>query len=98
MRFTIDDALRVGEILSQAAQNEIMPRFGRLLGGEVREKSSRFGIITNADEAEGLSSDGADRRLDPLAAKGRASIGRVGCILVRIPNKAAIRTSWPGIP
>ena len=54
MRFTIDDAVRVGEILSQAAQTEIMPRFGRLLGGEVREKSSRFDIVTDADEAAEL--------------------------------------------
>ena len=51
MRLTIDDALQVGEILSQAARTEIMPRFGRLAAGQVREKSSRFDVVTDADEA-----------------------------------------------
>ena len=34
MRLTIDDALRLGDILFRAAQAEIMPRFGRLIAGE----------------------------------------------------------------
>ncbi|MFC7738375.1 inositol monophosphatase family protein [Roseomonas sp. GCM10028921] len=51
MRFAFDDALRVGEILLEAAQAEIMPRFGRLAAGQVREKSSRFDVVTEADEA-----------------------------------------------
>lgn len=49
MRLT--DALRVGEILAQAARAEIMPRFGALTTGQVREKSSRFDVVTDADEA-----------------------------------------------
>ena len=28
-----------------------MPRFGRLTAGQVREKSSRFDVVTAADEA-----------------------------------------------
>ena len=51
MRLTIDDALRVGEFLAEAARTEIMPRFGRLTAGQVREKSSRFDVVTAADEA-----------------------------------------------
>jgi fructose-1,6-bisphosphatase/inositol monophosphatase family enzyme len=51
MRFTINDALRVGEILFEASQAEIMPRFGRLAAGQIREKSSRFDVVTDADEA-----------------------------------------------
>jgi fructose-1,6-bisphosphatase/inositol monophosphatase family enzyme len=31
-----------------------MPRFGRLMAGEVREKSYRFDIVTDADEATEL--------------------------------------------
>ncbi len=50
-RFTSQDALRLGEILSRAAQAEIMPRFGALSTGQVRQKSSRFDIVTDADEA-----------------------------------------------
>ncbi len=51
MQFTLSDALRIGEILSQAARIEIMPRFGELVAGQVREKSSRFDVVTDADEA-----------------------------------------------
>ena len=51
MQFTIDDARRVGEIFSRAARTEIMPRFGRLAAAQVREKSSRFDVVTDADEA-----------------------------------------------
>lgn len=50
MTFTLSDALRIGEILSQAARTEIMPRFGTLVAGAVREKSSRFDVVTDADE------------------------------------------------
>jgi fructose-1,6-bisphosphatase/inositol monophosphatase family enzyme len=53
MRFTIADALRVGEILSHAGRTEIMPKFGTLTVGQVREKSTRFDIVTVADEAAG---------------------------------------------
>src|SRR5689334_15426696 len=55
MRLTIADALRVGEILAQAARAELMPRFGRLSAGQVRAKSSRFDIVTDADEAAELA-------------------------------------------
>jgi fructose-1,6-bisphosphatase/inositol monophosphatase family enzyme len=51
MRLTIADALRVGEILARAARTELMPRFGRLSAGQVRAKSSRFDVVTDADEA-----------------------------------------------
>jgi hypothetical protein len=37
------------EILSRAAQTEIMPRFG--IAGGLREKSSRFDIVIDADDA-----------------------------------------------
>ncbi|MCW2241726.1 inositol monophosphatase family protein [Azospirillum canadense] len=49
--FTLSDALRIGEILSQASLTEITPRFGELAAGQVREKSSRFDVVTDADEA-----------------------------------------------
>jgi fructose-1,6-bisphosphatase/inositol monophosphatase family enzyme len=51
MRFAVDDAIRLGEILSEAGRTEIMPRFGALAAGQVREKSSRFDVVTDADEA-----------------------------------------------
>jgi fructose-1,6-bisphosphatase/inositol monophosphatase family enzyme len=55
MLFTIDNALRLGEILSRAARTEIMPRFGGLTAKEVREKSSRFDVVTDADDAAELA-------------------------------------------
>jgi len=55
MRLTIADALRVGEILARAARAELMPRFGRLSAGQVRTKSSRFDVVTDADEAAELA-------------------------------------------
>ena len=51
MQFTLSDALRIGDILFQAAQTEIMSRFGELVVGQTREKSSRFDVVTDADEA-----------------------------------------------
>src|SRR4029453_6981665 len=51
MRLTIADVLRVGEILARVARAEIMPRFGKLSAGQVRAKSSRFDVVTDADEA-----------------------------------------------
>lgn len=51
VQLSYKDALRIGDILSQAAQAEIMPRFRRLMDGQVREKSSRFDVVTDADEA-----------------------------------------------
>jgi fructose-1,6-bisphosphatase/inositol monophosphatase family enzyme len=50
VQFTCGDALRIGEILSRVAQAEIMPRFRRLTEEQVREKSSRFDVVTDADE------------------------------------------------
>jgi fructose-1,6-bisphosphatase/inositol monophosphatase family enzyme len=51
MHFSRKHALRIGEILSQAAVTEIMPRFQRLAADQVRQKSSSFDLVTEADEA-----------------------------------------------
>jgi fructose-1,6-bisphosphatase/inositol monophosphatase family enzyme len=50
MKFARTDALQVAQILTDAAEAEIMPRFRRLVATEVREKSSTFDIVTDADE------------------------------------------------
>jgi len=41
----------IGEILGRAAATEIMPRFRKLADTEVRQKSSAFDLVTDADEA-----------------------------------------------
>ena len=49
--FSRSDALRVQEIVSEVAQAEIMPRFDGSVLYEMRQKSSAFDVVTDADEA-----------------------------------------------
>ena len=51
MPLTQQDALAIGEILARAGREQIMPRFQRLRDGDVRQKSSAFDVVTDADEA-----------------------------------------------
>ena len=51
MAFSSTDIHRVGEILAFAARTEIMPRFRKLTAGQIRQKSSAFDLVTEADEA-----------------------------------------------
>jgi fructose-1,6-bisphosphatase/inositol monophosphatase family enzyme len=51
VQFTCGDALRIGDILSRAAEAEIIPRFRTVADEQVREKLSRFDVVTDADEA-----------------------------------------------
>ena len=91
MRFTMDDALRVGEILSSAARTEIMPRFGRLVAGQIREKSSRFDVVTDADEAAEMAVSAALETAYPEAVV-------VGEEAAARNHSTARKTSPPGYP
>jgi fructose-1,6-bisphosphatase/inositol monophosphatase family enzyme len=51
MAFLSADIHRVGDILAVAARTEIMPRFGKLTRAQIRQKSSAFDLVTEADEA-----------------------------------------------
>ena len=51
MRITQRDVARISDILAQAADVEIMPRFKALEEGDVRHKSSIFDPVTEADRA-----------------------------------------------
>jgi len=51
MLFSNKDAARVGDIMAKAAQAEIMPRFWTLSADQVKQKSSSFDLVTEADEA-----------------------------------------------
>lgn len=51
MPFSSRDLLHVGDLLASAAAAEIMPRFRTLSSMDVREKSSAFDVVTDADEA-----------------------------------------------
>jgi len=51
MIFSRADALNVAEILRDAAQAEILPRFRNLSAGAIRTKTSQLDLVTDADEA-----------------------------------------------
>jgi fructose-1,6-bisphosphatase/inositol monophosphatase family enzyme len=51
MIFSRAHALTVADILRNAAQAEILPRFRNLSGGEIRQKTNRLDLVTDADEA-----------------------------------------------
>ena len=51
MPFSPDDVRRVGKILGLAARTEILPRFRRLAPTQIRQKTSAFDLVTEADEA-----------------------------------------------
>ena len=51
MSFSLADIHRVGALLANAARSEIMPRFQNLFAMAVRQKSSAFDVVTDADEA-----------------------------------------------
>ena len=45
------DPLKIGEIISEIADEEIVPRFGRLSPDEIRHKSTPNDLVTEVDEA-----------------------------------------------
>lgn len=56
MRFSAAAASEIAGLLREAGQAEILPRFRRLAGGDIRTKSGPLDLVTEADEA-------AERRL-----------------------------------
>ncbi len=61
------DVARIGEILTDAGRAEIMPRFARVRDLAVRQKTSAFDIVTEADEAAEQVIGAALRRAFPTA-------------------------------
>lgn len=51
MKLSADDVEAVAQLLREAAQREVMPRFRRLGEGAVRAKSGPLDLVTEADEA-----------------------------------------------
>jgi fructose-1,6-bisphosphatase/inositol monophosphatase family enzyme len=51
MPFSLQDTMRVVDILTDAARAEIMPRFRNLDDGAIRRKTSAIDLVTDADEA-----------------------------------------------
>ena len=51
MSFTLNKLTDIGEVLHEASEREIMPRFGRLEPASIRMKSGPLDLVTDADEA-----------------------------------------------
>src|SRR5689334_20624666 len=85
MRFSRQDALRVEAIIAQVAQAEIMPRFQALATHQVKQKSSSFDLVTEADEAAELAISSELRSAFPgcclvgeeAAAKDETVLGQI---------------------
>jgi fructose-1,6-bisphosphatase/inositol monophosphatase family enzyme len=85
MLFSNKDVQRIGEILTLAAETEIMPRFQVLAAEQVRQKSSSFDLVTEADEAAEQVISGKLRAAFPgcvivgeeAAAKDPALVGEI---------------------
>jgi fructose-1,6-bisphosphatase/inositol monophosphatase family enzyme len=71
------DAATIGEILAGVGRTEIMPRFARVRDLEVREKSSAFDVVTEADEvAEQIISTALQRAFPGAAIIGEEATVR----------------------
>jgi fructose-1,6-bisphosphatase/inositol monophosphatase family enzyme len=51
MQFTAGDLDTLAEVVMNAAEREIMPRFRKLEASDIREKTSALDLVTDADEA-----------------------------------------------
>ena len=74
MNFSSADLHRLGDILASAAETEIMPRFRKLTTAQIRQKTSAFDLVTEADEAAEAVIEAALARDFP----GAAVIGEEG--------------------
>ena len=75
MNFSTNDTLTLAHILRDVAKAEIMPRWRSLSEGQIRQKSSAFDLVTDADEA-------AERAIAAKLAEvfpGAATIGEESC-------------------
>ena len=85
MQFSKNDALRIGAVLAQVAATEIMPRFQTLAAHQVKQKSSSFDLVTEADEVaeQAISSElrsafpGCCIIGEEAAAKDQAILGQI---------------------
>ncbi len=86
MSFARSDLERLADILSIAADQEIMPRFRSLGAGGIREKTSALDLVTDADEQAEAAMKLAIAKAFPKAAfigeesveKDRSLLNRIG--------------------
>ena len=76
------DIQHIGRLLASAADTEIMPRFRSLTAAGVREKTSTFEVVTEADEAaEHVIAQGLKAAFPSAAVIGEEAAGRDGGLL-----------------
>ncbi len=85
MHFSIPETLQLAELLREAAQTEIMPRFRNLSAGSVRQKTSSYDLVTDADEAaERMIEAELARRYPDALFIGEESVSRDPAVLERL--------------
>jgi fructose-1,6-bisphosphatase/inositol monophosphatase family enzyme len=85
MTFTSRDLAILQDIVSEAAQTEIMPRFRALGDGTVREKTSHLDLVTDADEnAEWRIRDAVAKAFPKAVFVGEESVERDRSLLDKI--------------
>jgi fructose-1,6-bisphosphatase/inositol monophosphatase family enzyme len=87
MTFQRNDLERLADIVSIAADQEIMPRFRKLSAGAVREKTSALDLVTDADEAAEAAIKAAVAKAFPKAAFiGEESVEKDHSLLGKISD------------
>jgi fructose-1,6-bisphosphatase/inositol monophosphatase family enzyme len=87
MNFARNDLERLADILSIAADQEIMPRFRSLGVGGIREKTSALDLVTDADEQAEAAMKAAIAKAFPKAAFiGEESVEKDRSLLAQIAD------------
>ena len=87
MNFSRTDLDRLSSILSLAAEREIMPRFRKLAGDGIREKTGALDLVTDADEqAEWLIRDECAKAFPGAVFVGEESVARDPSLLLKIKD------------
>jgi fructose-1,6-bisphosphatase/inositol monophosphatase family enzyme len=87
MTFSRRDLERLADIVTIAADHEIMPRFRKLGDGAIREKTSALDLVTDADEAAEAAIKAAVAKAFPKALfVGEESVEKDRSLLARIAD------------
>jgi fructose-1,6-bisphosphatase/inositol monophosphatase family enzyme len=67
MKLSTKDLDTLADVVTEAAEREIMPRFRQLGDGAIREKTSALDLVTDADEAAEIAITAAVKKAFPSA-------------------------------
>ncbi len=85
MDFAERDLTEIAQLLRVAARTEIMPRFRKLSGGDVRTKTGPLDLVTEADEAaERLMTTGLERLFPGCLVVGEEAASRDAGLVGRL--------------